>query len=139
MTFTILLLIIITLVAVYFQSSRELHIPGPAFAGQVENFTNIPSSDNAIPNPDGTGQSYRSGPADTESSYKLLADTIRPSDKTGLTTIGSEQCYNTNYQSKIELVGNLTQRTNNYRHQYPDTCAGTRQEFVLGFYEPKAL
>ena len=135
MRFSIILFIIITLVAVYFQSSRELHIPGPAFAGQVENFTN----NVAAPNPDGTGKSYRSGPADTDLSYKLLADTIRPSDKTGITTIGSEKCYNTNYQSKIELVGNLAQRTNNYRHQYPDTCAGTRQEFVLGFYEPKAL
>ncbi len=136
MTFTILLLIIITIAATYFQLSRELHIPGPAFAGQTEQFTN---PNPATPNPDGTGQSFRSGPADTDSSYKLLADTIRPTDKTGLTTIGSEKCYNTNYQSKIELVGNLNQRTNNYRHQYPDTCAGTRQEMILGFYEPKAL
>ena len=137
MRFSIILFIIITLAAVYFQSSRELHIPGPALAGQVENFTN--ATPNESPNPDGTGQIYRSGPADTDSSYKLLADTIRPSDKTGLTTMGSEKCYNTNYQSKIELVGNLAQRTNNYRHQYPDTCAGTRQEMILGFYEPKAM
>jgi hypothetical protein len=104
--------------------------------GVGEKFTN---PNPATPNPDGTGKSFRSGPADTDSSYKLLADTIRPTDKTGLTTIGSEKCYNTNYQSKIELVGNLNQRTNNYRHQYPDTCAGTRQEMILGFYEPTPL
>jgi hypothetical protein len=137
MRFSIILFIIITLTAVYFQSSRELHIPGPAFAGQIESFSN--PNNHSAPNPDGTGQSFRSGPADTDSSYKLLADTIRPTNKTGLTTIGSEKCYNTNYQSKIELVGNLAQRTNNYRHQYPDTCMGTRQEMILGFYEPKPL
>jgi hypothetical protein len=148
-----ILLVIFTFIIVYFQVSRDndnfvlnlfpnardLHIPGPAFA---QGFTDYKQATHPSTS-DITNKVERYGPADSQldinTPYTLLNDVLKPIQKAKTTDIGSQKCYDTNYQSKTELVGqNMAQRTNNYRHKYPDNCYGTRQEFILGFYEPKA-
>ena len=116
---------------------RDLHIPGPALVQGFSDFSKLPST------PDITSKTERVGPADSQLDinvpYTLLNDVLKPTSNAKITDIGSQKCYDTNYQSKTELVGqNMAQRTNNYRHKYPDNCYGTRQELILGFYEPKA-
>ena len=153
LTISNILLIVFTIIIVYFQVSRDndnlllnlfpnardLHIPGPAF---VQGFSDYKQESNSSI-PDITNKSERFGPADSQldinTSYTLLNDVLKPISNAKITDIGSQKCYDTNYQSKTELVGqNMAQRTNNYRHKYPDNCYGTRQELTLGFYEPKA-
>lgn len=48
--------------------------------------------------------------------------------------IDSQKCYEIDYMSANNRAGNYTQRTNNYKHTYPDSCSGTRQEIIGQFY-----
>ena len=52
--------------------------------------------------------------------------------------LNSCACYGGDYESKIQLVGNYTQTTNNYKRATPDTCSAPFRELVNNFYEAKA-
>jgi hypothetical protein len=57
-------------------------------------------------------------------------------------TIGSLNascCNDTDFMARTNLTGNYLQRTNNYRHVYPDNCTGPLHDFTLAFYKPTAL
>ena len=48
----------------------------------------------------------------------------------------AERCYKTNWSRELELSGSYAQRTNNYKHNYPDSCSSWNHDLVLDFYEP---
>ncbi len=48
-------------------------------------------------------------------------------------------CYAKDYWRSHERTGNYRQETNNYKHDYPDSCSSGRGEFVLSFYKGRPL
>jgi hypothetical protein len=52
----------------------------------------------------------------------------------GIGHISSQTCYEADFASKNNRTGNFAQKTNNYKHEYPDSCSGTRQEIIGQFY-----
>ena len=48
--------------------------------------------------------------------------------------IDSQKCYEIDFISANNRTGNFSQKTNNYKHVYPDSCSGTRQEIIGQFY-----
>jgi len=68
----------------------------------------------------------------------LLGDNIntaRPYNVLG--TLTSQTCYEQDGKRVIEKVGNYSQRTNNYKHTYPDSCSSPFHELVGSFYAPR--
>ena len=49
--------------------------------------------------------------------------------------IDSQRCYEIDFMSANNRTGNYSQKTNNYKHIYPDSCTGTRQEIIGQFYQ----
>ena len=64
-----------------------------------------------------------------------LADVLDVS--MGLTNLGAGDCATADSARQMELGGQYTQRTNNYRREYPDHCSSLLSDFVGGFYKPK--
>ncbi len=48
--------------------------------------------------------------------------------------IDAQKCYEMDFMSQNNRTGNYAQVTNNYKHSYPDSCTGTRQEMIGSFY-----
>jgi hypothetical protein len=68
----------------------------------------------------------------------LLKDKIsvaRPHNLFG--TLTSQKCFEQDGERLIEKVGNYSQRTNNYKHTYPDSCSAPFHELVGSFYAPR--
>jgi hypothetical protein len=57
--------------------------------------------------------------------------------KTGLTKMSAISCAAADQARQGEVGGQYTQRTNNYRHDYPDSCTAPLSEFVGSVYGPK--
>lgn len=74
--------------------------------------------------------------ADKTAPYTLL-DLPAYRGKSGVTTIGSQSCYQRDSTNQ-RMKSSYAQMVNNYRHDYPDTCSGTRQEMILGVYQTPA-
>ena len=75
---------------------------------------------------------YRPGTGvDTDA---LLSDFI--TTRQGLTGYTAEACAAVDRAREMELGGQYTQRTNNYRRDYPDNCSAPLSEFVGSTYEP---
>ena len=64
-----------------------------------------------------------------------LADVLAPAS--GLTNMSASSCAAADKSRQEELGGQYVQRTNNYRHDYPDDCSSLMSDFVGGFYAPK--
>jgi hypothetical protein len=62
-------------------------------------------------------------------------DTSRPYNVFG--TLTSEKCYEQDGKRLLEKVGDYSQRTNNYKHTYPDSCSGPFHELIGSFYAPR--
>ncbi len=73
--------------------------------------------------------------ADKTAPYTLLENLNAYRGKSGITTIGSQSCYQRDSENQ-RMKSSYAQMVNNYRHEYPDTCTGTRQEMILGVYQP---
>jgi hypothetical protein len=71
--------------------------------------------------------------ADKTAPYTLL-DIPAYRGKSGVTTIGSQSCYQRDSTNQ-RMKSSYAQMVNNYPHEYPDTCSGTRQEMILGVYQ----
>lgn len=73
--------------------------------------------------------------------FHLLADRLAPvmEGTSALSCVTSRSCYATDAEAYLSRVGNYRQLTNNYKHEYPDSCSAPRQELVLGFYEANPL
>jgi len=48
----------------------------------------------------------------------------------------SETCYRSDIGESLKKTRNYLQRTNNYEHEYPDSCSAPNHEFVGTFYTP---
>lgn len=48
----------------------------------------------------------------------------------------SEKCFRTDMGEQLKPVRSYLQRTNNYKHTYPDSCSAPNHEFVGTFYRP---
>jgi hypothetical protein len=55
----------------------------------------------------------------------------------GLTNLGADGCAAADSARQMELDGQYTQRTNNYRRDYPDHCSSLFSDFVGSVYKPK--
>lgn len=75
--------------------------------------------------------------ADKTAPYTLLESLSAYRGKSGVTTIGSQSCYQRDSTNQ-RMKSSYSQMVNNYQHEYPDTCSGTRQEMILGVYQPPA-
>jgi hypothetical protein len=64
--------------------------------------------------------------------YHLLEENSRR--ETTLNKVGSESCYENDFQKEIQKTGSYNQLTNNYRRASPDSCNTYLQEFVTSFY-----
>jgi hypothetical protein len=75
---------------------------------------------------------------ETTNPAHLLKDAIdssRPFNTIG--TLTSQKCYEQDGKSVIEKVGSYSQRTNNYKHTYPDSCSAPFHELIGSFYAPR--
>jgi len=69
--------------------------------------------------------------------YNLLKDVLPEAVKRVSPT--SQQCYTSDFQTRIEKTGNFKQLTNNYKRSEPDSCSSPLHEFVLSYYKPEVL
>ena len=53
--------------------------------------------------------------------------------------LNSQTCYDHDFQTRLERTGNYIQRTNNYKHDDPESCTSPFQEFVTAFYKVEPL
>ena len=73
--------------------------------------------------------------ADKQAPYALLEYLNAYRGASGGTTVGSQSCYGGD-SANFRMKSSYAQMVNNYQHEYPDSCTGTRQEFVRGVYAP---
>ena len=73
--------------------------------------------------------------ADKQAPYTLLDSLNAYRGKSGVTTVGSQSCYGGD-SANFRMKSSYVQMVNNYQHEYPDSCTGTRQEFIRGVYAP---
>jgi hypothetical protein len=52
-------------------------------------------------------------------------------------TLTQQKCFEQDGHRLPERLGDYTQRTNNYRHTYPDSCSAPYKELVGSFYAPR--
>jgi hypothetical protein len=72
-------------------------------------------------------------------SYLLLDDTLKgyPANTIAKGPT-SQQCFQVDMRRDIDRAGSYNQRTNNFKHMYPDTCNSLNHDLVLDFYRPCA-
>ena len=72
-------------------------------------------------------------------SYLLINDRLQgyPSNKIAKGPT-SQQCYTTDFTRAYERAGSYSQKTNNYKHDYPDSCSSWNHDLVLDFYKSKS-
>lgn len=78
-------------------------------------------------------------PQEVSQPFSLLSGvlTLKDTQKSG--PLNSQTCFEGDFQSRLEKTGNYLQRTNNYRHQDPESCSSPLQEFVTAFYQVAPL
>jgi hypothetical protein len=88
---------------------------------------------------------YVSGPADSALNahvpYHLLQGVLDDAavDDQPNTAFNSQACYESDFANRIQLTGNYSQMTNNYRRKNPDSCSAPVHELVNNFYKPSLL
>jgi hypothetical protein len=66
---------------------------------------------------------------------KSEIETTRPFNTFG--TLTQQQCFEQDGTRLPEKLGDYSQRTNNYKHTYPDSCSAPYKELVGSFYAPR--
>lgn len=66
----------------------------------------------------------------------LMKDSIKVQENRRLGTLTAATCAAQDRSRQMEVGGQYIQRTNNYRHEYPDSCSSPFTEFVDSIYEP---
>jgi hypothetical protein len=51
----------------------------------------------------------------------------------------AQQCYQVDWARGLERAGSYAQRTNNYKHGYPDSCSAPNHDLILDFYKEKPM
>ncbi len=72
--------------------------------------------------------------------FDLVADYI-PAKEGPRVAVGptSQQCYERDWAVGLEKGGSYAQRTNNFKHGYPDSCSAPNHDLVLDFYREKPM
>jgi hypothetical protein len=78
-------------------------------------------------------------PADINASYSLLNGVLPLKENVVRGGFNSQSCFEQNFQSRLEKTGNYIQRTNNYKHEDPESCSSPFQEFVGAYYKVEPL
>jgi len=52
-------------------------------------------------------------------------------------TLTQQKCFEQDGHRLPEVMGSYIQRTNNYKHTYPDSCSAPFKELVGSFYAPR--
>lgn len=121
-------LIILTLFLVLFLVPSQLIPQEPQFAKKMP-----------LRVPEGFQEQYAAATLDKpRAAYNALNDWL-PEATAKYSAIKSGCCYETSFQSRVEMVGNYKQMTNNYKHAYPDTCSMPFKELLMTFYKPQTL
>jgi len=71
--------------------------------------------------------------------YTLLNDILHVKEDAVRGPLNSQTCYDHDFQTRLEKTGNYIQRTNNYKHEDPESCTSPFQEFVTAFYKVEPL
>lgn len=84
-----------------------------------------------------SSQSYHTYEASTNPYhiYDTEIDNTRPYNVLG--TLTQQQCYEQDGNRLPEKLQDYSQRTNNYKHTYPDSCNAPFKELVGNFYAPR--
>jgi hypothetical protein len=88
---------------------------------------------------------YVTGPADSMLNprvpYHLLQGVLEDAavDDQPNTAFNAQACYESDFANRIQLTGNYSQLTNNYRRKNPDSCSAPVHELVNNFYKPSML
>lgn len=88
---------------------------------------------------------YVTGPADSMLNpripYHLLQGVLEDAavDDKPNTAFNAQACYESDFANRIQLTGNYSQLTNNYRRKNPDSCSAPVHELVNNFYKPSML
>ena len=103
----------------------------------IENFSSGGDRSNGNGEVDGSLDSAgQLTPADSDlnprSPYSLLKGVLGTKDTEGELT--AKTCYQKDYLSQTNKVGNYIQRTNNFKHATPDDCSAPLTEMVDSFY-----
>lgn len=122
----IIFLILIGVAALTFLGDRRFKIEGFASAPPLEE-------------PIGQIEVSRLSPDANEEGPAHLLKTIipitRPFNEVG--TLTQQKCYEQDGHRIPEVLGDYNQRTNNYKHTYPDSCSSPFKELVGSFYAPR--
>jgi hypothetical protein len=73
--------------------------------------------------------------------YHLLQGVLKdaPKDNQDNNCLNSCACYKKDFANRIQLTGNYTQLTNNYKRANPDSCSAPFHELVNNFYKVQKL
>lgn len=75
---------------------------------------------------------------DLRKPYSLLNDFLDPvAYPAGIRCTNAEECYKNDFNRAIVSVGNFRQFTNNYKHDYPDSCTTGLPEANLAIYKER--
>ena len=78
-------------------------------------------------------------PANVDTSYSLLNGVLPLKVNVVRGGFNSQSCFEQNFQSRLERTGNYIQRTNNYKHEDPESCSSPLQDFVGAYYKVEPL
>jgi hypothetical protein len=70
--------------------------------------------------------------------YALLVDSI-PTFEGKAPSPSSQNCYESDFQKRLERTGNFRQITNNYKRGVPDSCSAPNHDLALSFYKVEPL
>ena len=115
-------------------------------AGKVRRREQLSGFQNMTPAPVGDKPiKYVTGPADSMLNprvpYHLLQGVLDDAavDDQPNTAFNAQACYESDFANRIQLTGNYSQLTNNYRRKNPDSCSAPVHELVNNFYKPSML
>jgi hypothetical protein len=76
-------------------------------------------------------------PQQADADYRLLTDVLPSSDPKSVivTTNNSETCRLLDDSISLQTASDYSQRTNNYKRDYPDSCSSPWHELTLNFYQ----
>ncbi len=100
--------------------------------------------DAAVPRLEEAGEGQEPGPAELErpsDPYSLLKGWLPTSGITSVDQIklNAQECYDSDFQKRLERTGNYRQITNNYKRGSPDSCTAPLTELVLPFYKTEPI
>ncbi len=76
---------------------------------------------------------------DARKPYALLDGVLAPGEPGRFVSPNAKDCYDADFQKRLEMTGNYRQLTNNYKRAVPDSCSAPTHELVLNFYKTDPL